>query len=158
MRNVHLAALIIMLPPFDAFAASGAYSCSNGEFEIRCNSYKCESSEGFTPAGGGVNTSTKDMSICAYSGCWEGKADSIIASAGHIIAYSDRLRGNSPSLQPTSAAIVIDRETIGRNAQRIRIPITDVLFSQVSLDHRRHECHSIAHSSSIKSGRCSAAA
>ncbi|WFU51366.1 hypothetical protein [Sinorhizobium terangae] len=113
MRNVQLAAIVIILSPFDAFAASGAYSCSNGEFEIRCNAYKCESSEDFTPAGGGVDTGTKDMSVCAYSGCWEGKADSIIASAGHIIAYSDQLQANNPGLQPTSAAIVINRETLG---------------------------------------------
>ncbi|MCA1444488.1 hypothetical protein I6F07_30765 [Ensifer sp. IC4062] len=113
MGNAHLAAIIIILSPFDAVAASGAYSCSNGQFEIRCDSDKCQSSEGFTPAGGGVNTGTKDMSVCAYSGCWEGKADSIIASQGHIIAYSDRLQGNNPGLQPTSAAIVIDRETLG---------------------------------------------
>ncbi|MBP1884715.1 hypothetical protein [Sinorhizobium mexicanum] len=113
MRNVHLAAIIIILSPFDTFAASGDYSCSNGEFEIHCNSYKCESEEDFTPAGGVVNTSTKDMSVCAYNGCWEGKADSIISSQGHIIAYSDRLQGNNPGLHPTSAAIVINRETLG---------------------------------------------
>ncbi|WP_331376812.1 hypothetical protein [Sinorhizobium chiapasense] len=113
MRKVHLAATIVLLSPLDALAASGDYSCSNGEFEIHCNSDKCESSEDFTPAGGVVNTSTKDMSVCAYSGCWEGKADSIISSQGHIIAYSDRLRGNNPGLQPTSAAIVINRETLG---------------------------------------------
>ncbi|MDW9414243.1 hypothetical protein GOB15_07185 [Sinorhizobium meliloti] len=113
MRNAHLVSMAALLASVEAFAASNDCSCRNGEFEISCDSDRCESSESFTPAGGGVNTSTKDMSVCAYSGCWEGKADSIITSQDHIIAYSDQLKGNNPGLQPTSAAIIIDRETLG---------------------------------------------
>jgi len=110
MRNILLLAI---LASFDALAASNDYSCRNGEFEISCNSDECESSEAFTPAGGAVNLKTKAMSVCAYSGCWEGEADNIIASHRHIIVYSDRLKGSNPRLQPTSAAIVTDRKTLG---------------------------------------------
>ncbi|MFT5611738.1 MAG: hypothetical protein ACI9WC_000443 [Arenicella sp.] len=51
-----------------------SYQCKN-DVEVQCNSSACESvDKGFTPMD--VNfDSTGKLSVCAYSGCWQGTAD-----------------------------------------------------------------------------------
>jgi hypothetical protein len=61
--------LIAALAPLPAAAQD--FDCRNTEAEIRCQGGKCEvESEGFTP----MQLSRKGgkLSLCAYSGCWEG--------------------------------------------------------------------------------------
>lgn len=69
-----LAASIILLAPLPAAAASTAdFSCANRAAEIRCADGRCEiltPDDGFTPMR--LVRAGKTLSICAYSGCWEG--------------------------------------------------------------------------------------
>ncbi|MCM2679869.1 hypothetical protein [Echinimonas agarilytica] len=48
--------------------------CRNPDLEIRCFEGSCDSSDDFTPMHVVINTDNS-MSICAYSGCWEGPSE-----------------------------------------------------------------------------------
>lgn len=48
-----------------------SWQCRN-DIEIRCDAGKCQAEESFTPMSVSFDDAGK-MSVCAYSGCWEGK-------------------------------------------------------------------------------------
>jgi len=50
------------------------WSCTNPDIEVMCSDKKCESHTNFTPIS--VTFDKKHtLSICAYSGCWEGRGE-----------------------------------------------------------------------------------
>lgn len=59
-------------------AESSGWNCINADLEVNCNVTKCEVEKNHTPMDVYVNA-TK-MSICAYTGCWEGVPTSTIIS------------------------------------------------------------------------------
>lgn len=65
--------LLLLLTLLASPAAARDFTCSNPDAEISCSAGKCEfktASDGFTPMSLSRRGST--LSICAYSGCWEG--------------------------------------------------------------------------------------
>jgi hypothetical protein len=85
--------------------------CSNQAAEISCGKTGCNVAEGFTPMSVGLDTKGK-MSVCAYSGCWEGKASKIVKTGSYTTFYSNRLKwsqneGTGPSY--IDASVTIDR-------------------------------------------------
>ena len=46
------------------------WNCRNTDLEVSCSGAKCEVAEHHTPMD--VHVSASKISICAYSGCWEG--------------------------------------------------------------------------------------
>jgi hypothetical protein len=85
--------------------------CSNKDLEITCASGKCESNSSFTSSSVSLNTRTRDLSICMYSMCIEGKADQLLANRNYVIARGDRLKSNTGNATPRerrSGVIVID--------------------------------------------------
>ncbi len=70
MRRRFAAALLLMAGATPAAAQD--FSCSNKSAEISCKGGACEvnADDGFTPMSLGRTGSR--LSICAYSGCWEG--------------------------------------------------------------------------------------
>ena len=114
-RVVKAAAALTIACALSAIASDPAlalgYSCRNADFEISCRSGKCSASDGFTPMGVDLDTRTRSMSACAYSGCWKGRAAHVIVTRTHVVAHGLGLKPNSPQLRPESAALVIDRET-----------------------------------------------
>lgn len=110
--------LLACIVPFALCAAAGPtlaldYSCRNAELEISCTNGRCSPSNGFTPMSAGVNTRRRVMSICAYSGCWDGRAAHVVVTPTHVVAHGPRLKPNSPQLGPAAAVLVIDRTTSG---------------------------------------------
>lgn len=91
--------------------AIDSWSCSNQEAEIRCSQSACTLSESFTPMS--VSFDTKgDILVCAYSGCWEGKADALLNSGSYTTLTSKNLywsHAGSESSEPIEASITIDR-------------------------------------------------
>lgn len=47
-----------------------AWACSNLDVEITCDAVGCQAADSFTPMS--VSLSTEEISVCAYSGCWQG--------------------------------------------------------------------------------------
>lgn len=82
------------------------WNCGNKDFEIACNNGKCEINTGFTPMGITFD-STGKMSVCAYSGCWEGKGK--VASGKDFFAVTGhRLKFSTASSSYANVAIVVD--------------------------------------------------
>lgn len=86
-------ALILFISFFNASVEPQTWECRN-DLEIRCDGKNCTSvKEGeFTPMG--VSFDDKGtISVCAYSGCWEGtgsvlKSDGFLYLTGKALAFS----------------------------------------------------------------------
>ncbi len=76
--------------PVVSGGASMALTCSNGRLEIQCDSTGCgaEDSASVTPMELTLDDSGA-YSACAYSGCWEGRAEVLITGA-HLILHATR--------------------------------------------------------------------
>lgn len=75
-----------------SLAMATDWNCRNQDMEISCHSNKCEVSDGFTPMDIHFNDKGK-ISICAYTGCWEGvgrvlKSDNYRIITGHNLKFS----------------------------------------------------------------------
>lgn len=46
------------------------WNCRNTDLEVSCNAVKCEVAKNHTPKD--VYVSPSKISVCAYTGCWEG--------------------------------------------------------------------------------------
>lgn len=69
MHGRHALALLALAAGVPAAAAD--FTCSNEAAEIRCGDGACEANtDGFTPMS--LSRTGNRLSICAYSGCWEG--------------------------------------------------------------------------------------
>lgn len=79
-----------------AFAASNSdWTCRNTDMEISCSKGTCSSSKPgeFTPMS--VSLSGQTLNVCAYSGCWDGKAATLTDQ--HLIyAHSDTMIWSGP--------------------------------------------------------------
>jgi len=98
---------------YSSFAFAERYSCGNGAMEVQCDADKCESSESHTPMAGGVDTSTRKISICAYSACWSGKAEILLNDEDFVVAYGKDLRPNNATAGRATIVFVIDPENLG---------------------------------------------
>lgn len=65
-----LSALLPTLIIAQADTPMSAWACSNQDVEITCDGRGCQASYAFTPMS--VSLSREDISVCAYSGCWQG--------------------------------------------------------------------------------------
>jgi hypothetical protein len=69
MRAAFIASLMLAVAATPAAAQD--FSCRNKAAEISCASEGCEvKTDGFTPMS--LSRQGRQLSICAYSGCWEG--------------------------------------------------------------------------------------
>ena len=74
-----------------AAVSTTGWQCRN-DLEISCDAEACEQQDGFTPMDVHVDDAGA-MSVCAYSGCWEGtgtvvKSEPFIVFTGHNLAFS----------------------------------------------------------------------
>ena len=58
------------------------WNCRNTDLEVSCSGAKCEVAEQHTPMD--VYVSSSEMSICAYSGCWEGTPSATLNSGSFL--------------------------------------------------------------------------
>ncbi|QLQ33727.1 MAG: hypothetical protein HZT40_21325 [Candidatus Thiothrix singaporensis] len=89
-----------------AFAAT--WNCRNNDMEIHCDANKCEISDGFTPFDISLNTANGALSICAYSGCWEGQGK-VMKAGQHILASGTKLKWTGSN--PNSADFIVAVDT-----------------------------------------------
>lgn len=102
-----------------ALAAAGGparatdFNCRNLEAEISCANGACTvtvpgGSDGFTPMG--LTRRGATLSICAYSGCWEGRI-SLRRTRGVIEMLFATVTNPQGHGGPTELAVIYNRET-----------------------------------------------
>lgn len=58
---------------WQAFGAT--WQCRNDDLEVRCDDAHCSAqTDGFTPVSLSLDTARGTLEVCAYSGCWSGRA------------------------------------------------------------------------------------
>ena len=55
-------------------ASAATWKCSNPDLEIRCLDGSCAVAESFTPLAITL-AANQQLSVCAYSGCWQGPSE-----------------------------------------------------------------------------------
>lgn len=87
-----------------------AWTCTNQDLEISCDDNGCQASEAFTPMS--IFVSTDEISVCAYTGCWEGEPTSIHSASHRFEVYTGESLPFSTAPESTaSASITVDRES-----------------------------------------------
>ena len=89
--------------------AAQAWTCRNEDMEISCNNGKCEKADAHTPMSVSLDERGK-LSACAYSGCWEGRAQVLRKDGGFLYAAGSYRFSTSQSKERTKVAIAIDRQ------------------------------------------------
>ena len=99
-------AFIFVFLTFFGSAETGKWNCKN-EVEIVCSKDGCEPSADFTPMSVTVSESG-DISVCAYTGCWEGSGKGL--NEGNFLTFSapDLPFSTQPSSKE-SIFVVIDK-------------------------------------------------
>lgn len=110
MRTILLSALLAPLP-----AIAQDFNCRNAEAEMRCDNGACEIAmdQGFTPMG--LTRRGRTLSICAYSGCSEGRILMQRTRGGIAMLYADVRRTTMPGGAAEPLAVIYDRKS--RTAQ-----------------------------------------
>jgi hypothetical protein len=92
-----------------SFGASGMeWQCRNTDMEVSCLDAKCTSNIPFTPLDIAVSK-TQIMTLCAYSGCWEGRAK--IVKSQHfmtIVANNLAPQGGNSGQESRGSSLIID--------------------------------------------------
>jgi hypothetical protein len=106
MRNSIVCA-VLALAPF--VAQAGGWSCRNNDLEIGCadGTCKAQAEGGFTPFDISVGADGRSLSICAYSGCWEGKPR-VLKSGKHLLMSGRGLAWTGTSPDPADFIVAID--------------------------------------------------
>lgn len=96
--------LILILSIFSVAVNAESWQCRN-DMEIRCADGNCEAADegAFTPMSVSFNDSGK-MSVCAYTGCWEG--------TGKVFNDGAFLMLSGQSLKFSTSSSVMNRENI----------------------------------------------
>jgi len=91
--------------------AGDTWHCRNEAVEVSCNAGKCEVSKDFTPLDVTVDSET-GLTVCAYSGCWEGKLTSMLASQNHLTVQADDMKwSTSVDKKGIPGSVTIDRKS-----------------------------------------------
>lgn len=94
---------------FSPLANADGWECRNEAVEIVCDSAACAVSEAHTPMH--VHFDQNRLSVCAYTGCWEGEA-SIVAQAGQFLwVTGEALPFSTMPDSPSDMAFQLDRDT-----------------------------------------------
>ena len=99
--------IILILTFWAATAQPEHWQCRN-DVEIQCTSESCEAAteDSFTPMSVTVDDAGF-MSVCAYSGCWEGTG-TVVKNKDFLILVGDELTfSTSPDSKETQESIVI---------------------------------------------------
>ena len=113
MRALLVAALVVSL--VSPAIAKGGWACRN-TIEVNCSTTSCAASGDFTPMDIHLNPKSGAIDVCAYTGCWTGKAK-VSRRAGFTVFTASRLpfkSGDQPASSKSSIAITIDtRDGVG---------------------------------------------
>jgi hypothetical protein len=106
MMKTGFGVFLFLMP---AFAFASGWDCRNNDMEITCASEKCAASSDFTPMDIGFNDHGS-MTICAYSGCWEGKGK-VFKSGDHILISGHKLGWHGTTHGSGDFMIALDKST-----------------------------------------------
>ncbi len=96
MKTVYLLS-ILLTNALSSFVNATTWSCKNEKFESRCDKGSCsvESKVGSFTALGVTFSDEGEMSICVYSGCWEGKGE-VLANSPYLVLLGAALPWSNP--------------------------------------------------------------
>ncbi len=89
---------------------SQAWSCRNKDVEISCDSAACLVAQGsdFTPMDLTLSK-TGEISLCAYSGCWEGQAKTITTEGQFLSLIGSNLLWSGSQEGTADMAITLNK-------------------------------------------------
>lgn len=106
-KHFYFSAILLIWGCTTAAYAQNRYQCSNPLSETSCVDQNCAvKTESFTPFSIMVETN-HELSICAYSGCWNGKAHYTQRSPFHIYKTT-MMKWNDRNKEPVPFVLVID--------------------------------------------------
>lgn len=121
--RVFTALTMITLVAIPLKAHSTIWSCTNPDMEIQCHIGKCETSDAFTPISIKINSSDGDMSVCAYSACYEGKGV-VLKNGDHVLFSGLKLSdSNTKEISNFMIGINLETETAVINGSNFAMPI-----------------------------------
>ena len=85
------------------------WNCRNHDMEISCRSEKCEVADSFTPMDVSFTDKGK-ISVCAYTGCWEG-VGKVFSNKNHMIISAHDLKFSTSSSDAMKSDILIALDT-----------------------------------------------
>ena len=89
-------------------AAAQTWNCRNTAVEISCIDGTCKIAGNHTPMDVSL-TMSGQMKVCAYSGCWQGKANTVLASGHYLTFTGDDLKWSHGSkTSGAQGAVTID--------------------------------------------------
>ena len=106
MKRLALAILVLLASSLPA----AAWHCRNNDFEITCDPTGCTASDDFTPMDV-YFTEEGDMAVCAYSGCWEGRANQIVRSNDYLMLAASSLAWQGSQARGEAIAVLLDKRT-----------------------------------------------
>ncbi|MEO1553818.1 MAG: hypothetical protein AAFR82_07755 [Pseudomonadota bacterium] len=90
--------------------AAPDWICSNPEVEISCDERGCLVSDSHTPMS--VALSRQEISVCAYSGCWQGAPDAVLRTGERFQTFTaESLPFSTAPETKADIAITVDRES-----------------------------------------------
>jgi len=103
---------VIFIPAFAAQSAPTSWICQNTAAEISCGDGACEvSTDAFTPMSITVATDAS-VSFCAYTGCWEGRAETMTTTGTRQNWTGTDLRwSQTPDAPGVTGSLTIDTKT-----------------------------------------------
>lgn len=92
-------------PSQGVVGADVVWACRNADIEISCSAEGCAASDAFTPMDARFGPGPR-ISVCAYTGCWEGEA--ALMQVGETTAYlaADLPFSTSPDFTAAVSALV----------------------------------------------------
>ena len=100
--------MIIILTSSSAFA-KGGWHCRN-TIEVACTATVCEAAKEFTPMD--IHVGAGKLEVCAYSGCWQGKAQ-LRNIAGFAVIAAKNLKFSTGATKAAIAITIDTRDGIG---------------------------------------------
>ena len=100
--------LFILLASSPALA-KGGWHCRN-TIEVACTATVCEAAKEFTPKD--IHVGAGKFEVCAYSGCWQGKAQ-LRNIAGFAVIAAKNLKFSTGATKAAIAITIDTRDGIG---------------------------------------------
>lgn len=115
MMKQTVLALSVLVGAFCSPAMAGGgdedtgWNCRNYSFEIGCEGDTCTAADAFTPMD--IYLTETHMTLCAYTGCWEGAPDTV-SQAGRLITFTGQgLDFSTRDNWPADAVVTLDTQS-----------------------------------------------
>jgi hypothetical protein len=114
-----------------AYSMSADFTCTNPDAEISCNAGACAiNTTGFTPMS--LSRTGHTLSICAYSGCWEGPT-LIRTIKGSVELLFAQVRPTGPAARGTLDGLSVIYDRASHSAQMHWAGFSNVMECKAAL-------------------------